>query len=105
MIESTETISHWLSVNSTRLQGITESSLNDVRVLLSNHLNVNPSWIASHSDEILSSSTLTGLEEKMNQVDIWISPALYIEALGIFWIGFLYYSGRPDPQAGDRTPC
>lgn len=68
MTESTETISLWLSENSTRLQGITETPLNDVRVLLSDHLNVNPSWIASHSDELLSSKTLTGLEEKINQL-------------------------------------
>ncbi len=68
MTESTVTILDWLSENSTRLQGITETPLNDVRVLLSDHLNINPTWLASHPDEIMSLASLIGLEEKMEQL-------------------------------------
>ncbi len=89
MIETNVSIMNWLKDTSARLYGKSETPLNDARVLLSDHLKVTSSWLASHPDTILSQSTLSELEEKTIQMASGFPLPYLLKSWEFYGLSFL----------------
>ncbi len=102
-------VQQWLTQAKSQAEGLTDSTLVDLRTLLAHHLKQSTTWVISHPEAILPGGILPGLNSDFQQYQLG-TPIPYLKGKAEFYGRSFFVSPsvlipRPETELLVETAC